>query len=757
VPLDARRPSAPPVRVISSPDTPVPEVQLLSNGRYHVLVTAAGGGYSRWKDIAVTRWQEDPTRDHWGSFCYIRDTATGDILVEHLAADAETARGYEAIFTEGRAEFHRRTASRTALIETRTEIVVSPEDDIELRRIRLINRSGRAPDGGGHELRRSRACGAGGRRAAPRVQQAVRADRDRCGRSEPCCARAGARAHGEQPGWLFHLMAVSGVRDGEMSFETDRARFVGRGRTLAAARTRRPRAALRQRGLGARPDRRHPPGDHPRAGRDGHDRPRDRRGRARETAEHLIDRYQDRHLADRVFDLAWTHNQVVLQQFGISEAEAQEYERLAARCDLRQCVDARRRRHHPEESPRPVGTLGLCDLRRPADRAAADRGPREHRAGPAAAAARAYWRLKGLVVDLVIWTEDQSGYRQQLHDEIMGLIAAGVEANVLDRPGGVFVRHRTTSPWKTACCCSPSRDSSSSTAAAACRSSSSVAVGRGVKAPPALQAVAARASRGARGHRAGPRADLILTNDSAASRRTGANTSSRSRPGADDAGAVGQRARERAVRNGGVREWRRIHVERERARVPADSVAQRSRHGCQRRGVLPARRGDRAVLVAVARPAPGEGAYVSRHGFGYSVFEHDTAGIHSELTVHVATRRPGQVLGAEAPQRFGQTRRLSATGYVEWVLGDLRPKCAMHVTTEIDPKTGALFARNPFNSEFPDRVAFFDVDDSSRTSPAIARSSWPQRVAAAACGDGAHACRARSVPPSIPARRSRSV
>ena len=54
--------------------------------------------------------------------------------------------------------------------------------------------------------------------------------------------------------------------------------------------------------------------------------------------------------------------------------------------------------------------------------------------------ARAYWRLKGLVVDLVIWTEDQSGYRQQLHDEIMGLIAAGVEANVIDRPGGIFVR-----------------------------------------------------------------------------------------------------------------------------------------------------------------------------------------------------------------------------------------------------------------------------------------------------------------------------
>ena len=54
--------------------------------------------------------------------------------------------------------------------------------------------------------------------------------------------------------------------------------------------------------------------------------------------------------------------------------------------------------------------------------------------------AHAYWRLKGLAVDLVIWNEDHAGYRQLLHDQIMGLIAAGIEANVTDRPGGIFVR-----------------------------------------------------------------------------------------------------------------------------------------------------------------------------------------------------------------------------------------------------------------------------------------------------------------------------
>ena len=81
-------------------------------------------------------------------------------------------------------------------------------------------------------------------------------------------------------------------------------------------------------------------------------------------------------------------------------------------------------------------------------------------------------------------------------------------------------------------------------------------------------------------------------------------------------------------------------------------------------------------------------------------------------------------MAIDAPVKFsvfkvrndsGRARRLSATGYVEWVLGELRPKSAMHVVTEVDPGTGALFARNPYNTEFPDRIAFFDVNEPART------------------------------------------
>ena len=204
---------APPIRIIGSPDTPVPEVQLLSNGRYHVLVTAAGAGYSRWKDLAVTRWEEDATRDHWGSFCYIRDSASGAFWSNTSQPTRQPSEGYEAVFTEGRAEFHRRDRVEGCLIETRTEIVVSPEDDIELRRIRLINRS--------DERRVLEVTSYVEVALAPPAADAlhpafsklfVQTEIVQAKRAVLCTRRP--RAQGEQPGWLVHLMSVSGVETG---------------------------------------------------------------------------------------------------------------------------------------------------------------------------------------------------------------------------------------------------------------------------------------------------------------------------------------------------------------------------------------------------------------------------------------------------------------------------------------------------------------------------------------------------------------
>jgi hypothetical protein len=133
----ARRPRsvAATMRVFPSPHTPIPEVHLLSNGRYHVMATNAGGGYSRWKDLAVTRWREDATCDGWGTFCYLRDVATGALWSSAYQPTGRPSTKYEAIFVQGRAEYRRRDED----IDAHTEIAVSPEDDVEVRRVTLTN------------------------------------------------------------------------------------------------------------------------------------------------------------------------------------------------------------------------------------------------------------------------------------------------------------------------------------------------------------------------------------------------------------------------------------------------------------------------------------------------------------------------------------------------------------------------------------------------------------------------------------------
>ena len=114
-------------------------------------------------------------------------------------------------------------------------------------------------------------------------------------------------------------------------------------------------------------------------------------------------------------------------------------------------------------------------------------------------------------------------------------------------------------------------------------------------------------------------------------------------------------------------------------------------------------------------PARGDTPYVTRHGFGYTVFEHTERGIRSEVWVYVAMDAPVKFTVLKVRNESGRSRRLSVSGYAEWVLGDVRPKTVMHVITEVDPQSGALFAHNPYNAEFGNRVAFFNVDHANRT------------------------------------------
>ena len=116
-------PTRPPCTASTADPNPLPEVHLLSNGRYHVMATHAGGGYSRWRDLAVTRWREDATCDGHGSFVYLRDRETGSLWSSAHQPVRRKADRYEAVFVQARAEYRRVDYG----LETHTEISVSPE------------------------------------------------------------------------------------------------------------------------------------------------------------------------------------------------------------------------------------------------------------------------------------------------------------------------------------------------------------------------------------------------------------------------------------------------------------------------------------------------------------------------------------------------------------------------------------------------------------------------------------------------------
>src|ERR1041384_5074522 len=126
-------------RVYESADLETPRTQLLSNGAYNVMITTAGSGYSTCEENAVTRWREDVTRDNWGNFIYVRDVRSGAVWSAGHQPMGAAPRNYEVAFSEDKTDFWRRDAG----IVTHLEVIVSAEDNAELRRISIANYSNR--------------------------------------------------------------------------------------------------------------------------------------------------------------------------------------------------------------------------------------------------------------------------------------------------------------------------------------------------------------------------------------------------------------------------------------------------------------------------------------------------------------------------------------------------------------------------------------------------------------------------------------
>jgi cellobiose phosphorylase len=695
------------MRVFTNPSLPSPEVQLLSNGRDHVMVSNAGGGYSRWRDLAVTRWREDATRDCWGTFIYLRDVASGEYWSTSHQPCCRVTKRCEAIFTQARAEFRQHQAG----LEIHTEICVSPEDDVELRRVTLTNHS--------HTQRTieltsyaevvlaSPASDASHPAFSNLFVQAEFLE----SRPAVLCTRR-PRSEEEKPPWLLNFMVGQGGEQGEVSCETDRARFVGRGRSPAAP------AALQSAGPLANTTgpvldpisalrRTVTLAPHQAARIDLVMGITESRGEALA----LVEKYYNPRMTERALDLAWTHSQVTLRHLNASEADAQLYARIAG--DLIYANPARRAAGSILLSNR-RGQSGLWGygisgdapivLLRMSD-------PARIELLQQLLQAHSYWRMKGLPVDLVILNEDVSVYRQPLQDQILSVIASGIEAQMVDKPGGIFVRRLEQISIEDRVLLQ--------SVARLVFSDENGTLREQLERPAApdpqipLLAPARLATRDST--KALAERELIFNNGFGGFTRDGREyVITLSEDQVTPAPWVNVLANPFfgtvVSESGSAYTWVENCHEFRLTPWSNDPVTDTT-------GEAYYIRDEQTGQFWSPTPLPARGAtpYVIRHGFGYSVFEHTENGIFSELTFYVAMDAPVKFAILKLRNLSGRARLLSVTGYWEWVLGELRQKNLLHVQTELDLKTGALLARNPFNADFAERIAFVDVSDPERT------------------------------------------
>jgi cyclic beta-1,2-glucan synthetase len=696
----------PEVRRLRTAKDVTPQVHLLSNGRYAVMVTAAGSGYSSWRDLAVTRWREDVTRDDTGSYIFLRDVESGRVWSAGYQPCGVEPDSYEVTFTEDRAEIARADSG----IATTLEIVVSTEVDAEVRHLSITNAGSRMRDIEVTSYSELVLAPAAADTAHPAFSKLF-VHTEFVARLGAILATRRKRSPGEPEIWAAHQAIIEGEVLGRVEIETDRARFLGRGHEVRA-----PIAVMDGRRLsntvGAVLDPifalryriRVPAGGTARiafwtavAG-------------SREQVLDLLDRHRDANAFVRAGTLAWTQAQVQLRHLGITAAEASLFQRLAghvlfADASLRPSSDAIRRGGGGPAAlwnlgisgDLPIVLLRIDDIE---DIAIARQLLQAHE----------YWRMKQLAVDLVILNERAASYVQDLQIALEALVRMSQSRgqNTADSGrGSVFTLRTDLIPAAT-------RGLLSSVARV-------VLVGqRGTLADQLDRSRKPAAIAAQAPPRSVPRADSVVT-----------GPASRELEFFNGLGGFTANANEYVTLLGPGQStpapWINVianpgfgfHVAAEGSGFTWSGNSREHQLTPWSNDPVTDRPGEAIYLRdeetgelwgPTAAPIHDAGAfYTARHGQGYSRFEHESHGVALDLLMYVPLEDPIKISRLKIRNNSARARRLSITAYVEWVLGPSRAASAPFIVTDIDPATGAMFARNPWNGALGARVAFADL------------------------------------------------
>jgi len=693
------------LRRFTTPHTPIPRTHLLSNGRYAVMLTAAGSGYSLWRDIAVTRWREDVTRDCWGSFIYLRDAQTGEVWSVGYQPSGVEPDAYEVSFHEDRAEFVRRDHALTTVLE----ITVSPEDDAEVRRVCITNL--------GTRERRIQVTSYAELCLAAQAADVAHPAFSKLFVETEFVSDVGAllatrrrQSDKETAVWAGHVLSVEGETVGELQYETDRARFLGRshdirdpvsvtdGRPLSSTvgSVLDPVMSLRRTVL-------IPPGGTARVVFSTVVAP------TREEVLELADKYRGAATFERTLALAWTQAQVQLHHLGISLDEAHLFQRLAnavlySDASMRPSPDVLSRSTLDRSALWAQGISG--DL--PIVLVRIDEAE-DFDIVRQLLRAQEYWRMKQLSTDVVIINEKSSSYAQDLQNSLDGLVRGSrlrLSPDTDNVRGGIFLLRADL--------ITPQERTLLQTVARAVLLSRRGTLSEQVTRSQRTEIVAFPTARPPRP--AKPQDAPVAQPDLEFFNGLG--------------GFAGQGHEYVTVLGEGLRTpapWINVIANASFGFLVSESGSGHTWSLNSRENQLTPWSNDpvsdspgEAIYVRddntgevwspTALPIRDETSpYISRHGQGYSRFHHGSHGILLELLQFVPSEDPIKISRLTLRNASGRPRRLSVTAYAEWVLGSSRSASAPYIITELDSQTGALFAQSAWGGEFGGRVAFADL------------------------------------------------
>lgn len=706
VPSEMEKPA---VREIETPHTPQPVVGILGNVPYTTLITNSGGGFSRYGNLAVTRWRQDSTRDNYGQWCYVKDLSTGHVWSTAHQPSSTEPQWYRVLFASDRITFIRRDGD----IDTVTEIAVASDDAAEVRRIILTNRSLQAREIELTSYSEVVLAPPDADRAHPAFQNLFVQTEFHEGKAALLATRR-PRSATEAAIWCAHVVACGPESIGKVTCETDRAKFVGRGRSVRNAAALDEGAELTGT-VGAvldpifslRVKIRIPPGG------SAHVAFTTFVTEQKERAIELADLYHDPYSARRALDLSWAQAQAELRDLGIAPADAALYQDLAGHLmfphpGFRPAQSAVEENRLGQQALWSMGISGdwpilLATIESSVGMPSVRQLLRTHH----------YWRLKGISCDLVILNVHPATYMQELSDELLATAMASSEAGLLDRPGGVFIRRADL--------LKPEEITLLKAMARVQVNCDGLGLGNflefpGVedRYPPKLEIlnrdIVPLGTAAIHATTKDPGTGLQCFNGLGGFNDSGEyeiHLRGSDLPPAPWINVVGNEVAGFILSEGGsgttwagnsffyrITPWHNDPV-----RDPSsDCVFLRDDAN-----------GD--LWTPTALPIHEPTPYQVRHGAGYSVFDHTHKTLTTSLRVGVDEKDPVKIsvltLRNDGPAR----KKLTITWYVEWVLGVTRELTQYQIRTSFDEPTQAMFARNYFDAQFAETVAFASISE----------------------------------------------